>query len=39
LSLERAERTNAARNWVVAALNLLRSAKLSVAPPNAVVRA
>jgi transposase len=34
-----AERTDAACKWVVAALNLLRLAKLSVAPPNAVVRA
>jgi transposase len=34
-----AERTDAACKWVVAALNLLRLAKLSVAPPNALVRA
>jgi hypothetical protein len=34
-----AERTDAACKWVVAALNLLRLAKLSVAPPNGVVRA
>jgi transposase len=34
-----AERTDAACKWVVAALNLLRLAKLSVSPPEAVVRA
>jgi hypothetical protein len=31
--------TDAACKWVVAARNLLRLAKLSVAPPKAVVRA
>jgi transposase len=34
-----AERTDAACKWVVSALNLLRLAKLSVSPPEAVVRA
>jgi hypothetical protein len=34
-----AERTDAACKWVVAALNLLRLAKLSVAPPSSPVRA
>jgi transposase len=34
-----AERTDAGCKWVVAALNLLRLAKLSVSPPKAVVRA
>ena len=34
-----AERTDAACKWVVAALNLLRLAKLGLAPPNALVRA
>jgi hypothetical protein len=34
-----AERTDAACKWVVAALNLLRLAKLSMAPLNAAVRA
>jgi transposase len=34
-----AERTDAACKWVVAALNLLRLAKLSVAPPSTPVRA
>jgi IS5 family transposase len=34
-----AERTDAACKWVVAALNLLRLAKLSLAPPSALVRA
>jgi IS5 family transposase len=34
-----AERTDAACKWVVAALNLLRLAKLSLAPPKAIVRA
>jgi DDE family transposase len=34
-----AERTDAACKWVVAALNLLRLAKLSLGPPNGVVRA
>jgi Transposase DDE domain len=34
-----AERTDAACKWVVAALNLLRLAKLIVGPPNGVVRA
>jgi hypothetical protein len=34
-----AERTDAACKWVVAALNLLRMAKLSVFPPEAVARA
>jgi transposase len=34
-----AERTDAACKWVVAALNLLRLAKLSVAPPSTLVRA
>jgi IS5 family transposase len=34
-----AERTDAACKWVVAALNLLRLAKLSVAPPSSLVRA
>jgi Transposase DDE domain len=34
-----AERTDAACKWVVAALNLLRLAKLNVSPPQAVVRA
>ena len=34
-----AKRTDAACKWVVAALNLLRLAKLSLAPPNALVRA
>jgi transposase len=34
-----AERTDAACKWVVSALNLLRLAKLSVSPPQAVARA
>jgi Transposase DDE domain len=34
-----AERTDAACKWGVAALNLLRLAKLSLAPPEAMVRA
>jgi transposase len=34
-----AERTDAACKWVVSALNLLRLAKLSMAPPSHVVRA
>jgi hypothetical protein len=34
-----AERTDAACKWVVAALNLLRLAKLSLAPPSTPVRA
>jgi Transposase DDE domain len=34
-----AERTDAACKWVVAALNLLRLAKLSVSPPQALARA
>jgi hypothetical protein len=34
-----AERTDAACKWVVAALNLLRMATLSLAPPSAPVRA
>jgi transposase len=34
-----AERTDAACKWVVSALNLLRLAKLSVSPPEAVARA
>jgi hypothetical protein len=34
-----AERTDAACKWVVAALNLLRLAKLNLAPPPAVGRA
>src|SRR5690349_4778223 len=34
-----AKRTDAACKWVVAALNLLRLAKLSLAPPQAVARA
>jgi transposase len=34
-----AERTDAACKWVVAALNLLRLAKLSLGPPNPLVRA
>ena len=34
-----AERTDAACKWAVAALNLLRLAKLNLAPPPTVVRA
>lgn len=34
-----AERTDAACKWVSRRLNLLRLAKLSVSPPEAVVRA
>jgi hypothetical protein len=34
-----AERTDAACKWVVAALNLLRLAKLSMPPPQAEARA
>jgi hypothetical protein len=34
-----AERTDAACKWAAAALNLLRLAKLSVSPPQAVARA